>query len=78
MSPTLAAIATLTIITLCYIGMCAYAPFGKCRRCSGTGYRRGLLRAFPKPCRACDSTGRRVRLGRRLHTWITTEYRKGQ
>ncbi len=51
-----------------YAGLCWVSPFGNCRRCKGFGYavkagrpRRG------KPCRRCDATGLRLRIGRRIH-----------
>jgi hypothetical protein len=64
-----------------YALLCAFAPFGPCRRCDGTG-------RLPKPtprrpklgrreCPRCDGTARRVRVGRRLHTWLRAEYRQG-
>jgi hypothetical protein len=47
-----------------YALACALAPFGPCRR----GH-------HPDPhCRACDGTGRRVRLGRRLWTYLRALY----
>jgi hypothetical protein len=62
----LVAIAVLTFITLCYIGACAYIPFGNCFACRGT------------TCRRCEGTGKRVRLGRRLHTWLKHEHRNSR
>jgi hypothetical protein len=43
----------------CYAAVCAVAPFGPCRG----GHTDPL-------CRACDGTGRRVRLGRRAWTYL--------
>lgn len=74
MSPALATITTLLIVTLCYIAACAYMPFGKCWRCNGDGARKGILTRLTRACRPCNGTGRRVRIGRRLHTWIKHEY----
>lgn len=68
MTPTLTAIATALIVTLCYASLCAVAPFGKCVRCRGD---RG------RACPACDGSGRRTRLGRRLYRWVRAEYRSG-
>lgn len=67
MTPALAAITALIIITLCYAGLCAIAPFGACIRCRGE---RG------RACPACDATGRRTRIGRRLYHWARAEYRR--
>jgi hypothetical protein len=47
-----------------YALACALIPFGRCRRCH-TG---------DPHCRACDGTGRRVRLGRRLWTYLRALY----
>ncbi|MFD0529040.1 hypothetical protein [Kitasatospora arboriphila] len=49
------------------------SPFGRCRRCTGTGLLAptGRLRRRPKPCRRCQATGRRLRIGRRLHHHTT-------
>ena len=44
-----------------YALACWLAPFGACHRCGGRD----------RLCRACDGTGRRVRLGRRAWTYLT-------
>jgi DnaJ-class molecular chaperone len=60
-----------------YLLACAAFPFGNCRRCHGTGKRRAPIgRAF-RLCRRCEGTGRRVRIGRRIWTFIRTEREKG-
>ena len=61
----LASVAALALAP--YTLACALVPFGPCRRCH---------RADPL-CRACDGTGRRVRLGRRLWTYLRALYREG-
>jgi hypothetical protein len=43
-----------------YALACWLAPFGPCARCHHTD----------PLCRACDGTGRRVRLGRRVWTYL--------
>jgi hypothetical protein len=43
-----------------YTLACWLAPFGPCHRCHHTD----------PLCRACDGTGRRVRLGRRAWTYL--------
>jgi hypothetical protein len=68
MTPAIAAIALALIVTLGYAGMCAVAPFGKCIRCRGE---RG------RACPACDGSGHRTRLGRRLYHWARAEYGRG-
>ena len=59
-------LASLTGLTLAvpYALACALAPFGPCRRCH---------RGDPL-CRPCDGTGRRVRVGRRLWTYLRALY----
>lgn len=66
---------TLTFITLCYIARCAVSPFGKCQKCSG---RRRSAGRFGRDCPRCNGTGRRVRVGRRIWTYLRREYRDGQ
>jgi hypothetical protein len=56
------------IVTLCYAGLCAAAPFGRCWRCGGTPGR---------ACPTCDGSGRRTRWGRRLYHWTRAEYGRG-
>lgn len=45
-----------------YLLVCWLIPFGPCRLHQGP------------TCSPCAGTGRRVRLGRRLHTWLRSEY----
>ena len=69
MTLTATAITAALIITLCYTGMCTWMPFAHCWRCSGKP---------GKACPPCDSSGRRVRIGRRLHDWIKHEHAIGR
>ena len=78
MTPTLTTITIGLIVTLGYIGACAYWPFGACRKCGGTGKARSITKKFWRPCYRCDGTGRRVRIGRRLYDHIRREHRQGQ
>jgi hypothetical protein len=55
----LASLAALGLLTA-YALACALVPFGACTRCH----------ASDPLCRACDGTGRRVRLGRRAWTYL--------
>jgi hypothetical protein len=55
----LASLAALALLTT-YALACALVPFGACTRCH----------ASDPLCRACDGTGRRVRLGRRAWTYL--------
>ena len=82
MSPSVSAASLLAVFLLViavgYALACAVVPWGRCRKCRGTGHRltrsRWLGRAW---CRRCNGTGLRVRVGRRLWTWINREYRDG-
>ena len=77
MTVSLTTIAILAAVTLGYVAACAYWPFGACRACRGTGKSRSPFKKFWRPCHRCSGTGRRVRLGRRVHTWLKHEYRSG-
>ena len=50
-----------------YALACWLAPFGACHRCAGRG----------RLCRWCDGTGRRVRAGRRLWTYLARLHDQG-
>jgi hypothetical protein len=50
-----------------YLAACWLAPFGPCWRCGNDPHRRG-------DCRRCDYTGRRIRTGRRLWTYLRRLY----
>jgi hypothetical protein len=77
---TVASVAALAlvVVTAGYAVACAVVPWGRCRKCHGIGRkttRSGkVTRAW---CRRCNGTGLRVRVGRRLWTWINREYREG-
>lgn len=81
MPPALLAITFPLAVTLCYIGVCAASPFGRCRKCSGLGFelcqdRKGRPKRG-RDCRRCHATGHRIRIGRRLwNAWHRT-YRDG-
>ncbi|WSA89795.1 hypothetical protein OIE47_12595 [Micromonospora sp. NBC_01796] len=65
------------LLTLGYAALCAASPFGRCRRCSGTGKRRTPLTRITRDCHRCDGIGRRIRLGQHLVNEIRREYRNG-
>ena len=64
------AITLLLIVTLSYSATCAASPFANCRKCHGFGYRTTTDRKGRakrgKDCRRCRTTGKRLRIGRRL------------
>ncbi len=67
--PALVLLVALTVLAAAavYAAGCWLAPFGPCGRCHG----------HDRLCRRCDGTGRRVRAGRRLHTYLRALYREG-
>jgi DnaJ-class molecular chaperone len=72
--PTLIALAAAWMLG--YAALCAIRPFGPCRRCKGDGAtvtRRGTA----KPCRRCQTTGLRLRVGRRIHNRASALHRAG-
>jgi hypothetical protein len=60
MSGPLALVLAGLALAVPYALACWLAPFGTCARCHGRD----------RLCRACDGTGRRVRLGRRAWTYL--------
>lgn len=79
--PTAVMIALLVLATLAwglgYAAACAAAPFGRCRRCHGHGKTltpNGKVRRW---CRRCDSTGLRLRWGRRLFNYLRRLHQNG-
>ncbi|WP_328853384.1 hypothetical protein OG994_12735 [Micromonospora globbae] len=60
-----------------YLIKCYAMPFGPCRRCNGTGDRRGLIIRLKRECHHCAGTGKRPRVGRRVIEYIRTEYQRG-
>lgn len=67
MTPLVVLLATLTIVTLCYIGVCYATPFTRCIAC----------RISPGDhfCRWCGGTGYRPRLGWQAYNALSRLYR---
>ncbi len=65
--PILLASLTALALAAAYALACALVPLGACARCH----------ASDPLCRACDGTGRRVRLGRRVWTYLRGLYDQG-
>lgn len=59
-----------------YTALCAFRPFGSCRRCKGEGQRL-TRRGHRKPCTRCRTTGLRLRVGRRIHNRASALHRAG-
>lgn len=62
------------LITLSHLVSCVIRPFGPCPRCQGYGHLRGWLSGI-RICAACDGTGIRLRLGRRVINTFRRLYR---
>ncbi|MEU9132822.1 hypothetical protein AB0D08_32745 [Kitasatospora sp. NPDC048540] len=71
MTPIALALACLLAVTLSYALVCAVSPFTTCRACKGFGFKTRTTRTGAikrgRDCRRCHATGRRLRIGRRLH-----------
>ena len=65
------AAATAAFVTLCYGLLCWVLPFGRCRRCNGTGAHPQLITRRLRPCRRCRASGLRLRTGRRIFNYFT-------
>lgn len=76
MTLALLALGALLVASLAYTVACWAAPFTTCGRCKGLGKRTTWLRN-ERPCQACNATGRRVRLGRRIHTRASALHQRG-
>lgn len=51
----------LIVAVLIYIGLCAFAPYTSCPKCTGR-----LRPSAPAGCAWCGQSGIRLRLGRRI------------
>ncbi|GAA4461018.1 zinc finger-like domain-containing protein [Phytohabitans houttuyneae] len=88
--PILAATATPTpsmimilllataVVTLGYAVTCWLWPFKRCRRCHGTGRRRGPILRMYRLCRRCHGDGLRLRIGRRIGNHLRELHRNAR
>ena len=83
-TPLLTATATaadssqlLALAVLAFLGWRLLAawwfPYAPCRHCRGSGKHKSGK--YWRPCRHCKGTSRRIRLGRRIWNWTTTQRR---
>jgi hypothetical protein len=61
-----------------YAALCWLQPFADCPLCHGLGHRAGVNRRTGKarrgrPCRWCRTTGKRLRVGRRVFNYLTAK-----
>jgi hypothetical protein len=60
-------LTALTVLTLAYRISLRLHPYTDCPRCKGARTHQGSLFGYAcRACRACDGTGRKLRLGARL------------
>jgi hypothetical protein len=82
MTPVIAAASTHTgdsgailiaalFAAVTYLISCAIWPFRSCRNCGGLGRFRSPSGRAWRNCHACKGTGGKVRLGRRVWTYLT-------
>lgn len=60
-----------------YALACWLHPFTHCRFCHGTGTRHSRLGPLATPCRHCDATGLRLRIGRRVYNHFHRLHQEG-
>ena len=77
MSPTLAAVGLVLLLAVVYVIECIVWPFAKCPRCHGSGKRGRKDGKVFRLCRRCKTTGRRLRVGRRLWNYVSVVRRAG-
>jgi hypothetical protein len=58
------------VICPVYAVQCWWWPFAACRKCEGVGKFRSPSGRAWRRCRRCKGSGERVRIGRRLWTWL--------
>ncbi len=68
---TLSVLAIAAVLAAASALRCWASPFGPCWWCKADG------RNAAGYCNACHGSGRRVRLGRRIHDRIRAEHRRG-
>lgn len=74
---TTAVVLALAVVGVpaAYLISCRIWPYGNCRTCHGTSKLHSPTgRAF-RPCRRCRSTGRRLRVGRRVLNYMSARAR---
>lgn len=63
-------IAVLLVLALIYAAACWLRPYTKCHVCSGRGTVRIPIVRIHRPCRWCERSGARLRLGRRAWNYF--------
>ncbi|MDH6460879.1 hypothetical protein M2302_001045 [Micromonospora sp. A200] len=67
MRGTLTATGIVLVVALVYASSCIIRPFRDCWLCDGKGHHRSKRKSkLSRPCRWCNHTGKRLRIGRRL------------
>lgn len=72
-------VVVLLVVALVYAAACWLLPYTSCFRCAGRGWHRGLIRrGRTGDCRWCNSSGQRLRAGRRVYNALARAHREGQ
>jgi Zn finger protein HypA/HybF involved in hydrogenase expression len=58
-----------------YLVTCRIWPYGNCRRCHGSSKLHSPTGRSFRPCPRCKSTGRRLRIGRRVLNYMSARAR---
>jgi hypothetical protein len=61
-----------------YALACAVWPYAACGKCDGAGRFRSPSKKYWRPCRRCEGSGRRIRVGRLLVEWLRWGGRRGR
>jgi hypothetical protein len=64
------AVLAAVVAGLVYAVQCAIWPFAACGKCEGQGKFLSPSGKAWRRCRRCKGSGERVRIGRRLWTWL--------
>lgn len=70
-------ILTALIATAVYAAACVIWPFRSCRNCGGLGRFRSPSGRAWRNCRRCNGTGAKIRLGRRVLTYLARTHQRG-
>lgn len=65
------AVAAAVVGGLVYGVECWWWPFAACGKCGGAGRFRSPSGRAWRRCRRCKGSGERVRVGRKLWTWLS-------
>lgn len=70
------AVAAAVVTLIVYAGHCWFRPYAACLKCKGAGKFRSASGRSWRKCRRCKGSGERIRVGRRLWTWLSATKHK--